>query len=96
MAFALRHDPAHFGLDLDEEGWTNLADLLAAIRLDRYEWALIDATFLKATIEGMERFEITDGRIRATYGHSIELGKLPPDQRGPQGKVLNSAKQDLE
>jgi phenylalanyl-tRNA synthetase alpha chain len=27
---------------------------------------------------------------------SKELGKLPADQKGPQGKVLNSAKQDLE
>ncbi|MGA3188739.1 MAG: phenylalanine--tRNA ligase subunit alpha [Bryobacteraceae bacterium] len=27
---------------------------------------------------------------------SKELGKLPPDQRGPQGKLLNAAKQDLE
>ena len=78
LAFALRHDPARFGLDLDDEGWTNLEDLVIAIRFDRYDWAHINDAVLKTTIEGMDRFEIRDGRIRATYGHSIELGKLPP------------------
>jgi RNA:NAD 2'-phosphotransferase (TPT1/KptA family) len=56
----------------------NLPDLPAAVRFDRRDWALIDETFLKATIEDMERLEIGDGRIRATHGHSIEIGKLPP------------------
>ena len=42
MAFALRHDPAHFGLDVDDEGWTSFADLIAAIRFERYDWALLD------------------------------------------------------
>jgi putative RNA 2'-phosphotransferase len=78
MAFALRHDPAHFGLQLDEEGWTSFVDLVIAIQFERYDWALIDEPLVEATIAGMDRFEMRDGRIRATYGHSIELGKLPP------------------
>ena len=78
LAFALRHNPAQFGLFLDEEGWTSLDDLVVAIRFDRYDWALIDVEMVKVAIEGMDRFEIRGGRIRATYGHSIELGKLPP------------------
>jgi putative RNA 2'-phosphotransferase len=78
LAFALRHDPARFGLDLDDEGWTNLEDLVIAIRFDRYDWGHINDAVLKTTIEGMDRFEIRDDRIRATYGHSVELGKLPP------------------
>ena len=77
MAFALRHNPWHFGLELDAEGWTMLHDLVVAIRFDRYDWALVDEATLKATVEGTDRFEIRDGRIRATYGHSISLGKLP-------------------
>ena len=77
LAFALRHNPWHFGLELDAEGWTTLDDLVIAIRFDRYDWALVDEVMLKTAIDGMDRFEIRDGRIRATYGHSIELGKLP-------------------
>ena len=78
LAFVLRHEPARFGLDLDDEGWTNLEDLVIAIRFDRYDWALVDEAALTTAIEGMDRFQIRDGRIRATYGHSIKLGKLPP------------------
>ena len=78
LAFALRHHPAQFGLCLDEEGWTSLGDLVVAIRFDRYDWALLDEALVKVAIEGIDRFEIRGGRIRATYGHSIELGKLPP------------------
>jgi putative RNA 2'-phosphotransferase len=78
LAFALRHDPARFGLDLDNEGWTSLEDLVVAFRFDRYDWALVDEAVLRTAIEGMDRFQIRDGRIRAMYGHSVELGKLPP------------------
>lgn len=84
LAFALRHDPARFGLELDDEGWTNLEELVIAIRFDRYDWALVDEAVLRTAIEGTDRFEICDGRIRATYGHSIELGKLPPVAVPPQ------------
>lgn len=84
LAFALRHDPARFGLELDDEGWTNLEDLVIAIRFDRYEWALVDEPALRTVIDGMDRFHIRNGRIRATYGHSIELGKLPPVAVPPQ------------
>ncbi len=78
LAFALRHNPFQFGLDLDDEGWTNLEDLVIAIRFDRYDWALVDETTLRSVIEGMDRFHIRDGRIRATYGHSVKLGRLAP------------------
>lgn len=78
MAFALRHDPARFGLDLDDEGWTSLDDLVIAIRYERYDWTFLDEKFIRTVIADMDRFEICDGRIRAVYGHSIELAKLPP------------------
>jgi phenylalanyl-tRNA synthetase alpha chain len=49
------------------------------------------------TIETVEAIRIEAlGRKGKLQELSKELGKLPPDQRGPQGKILNSAKQDLE
>jgi phenylalanyl-tRNA synthetase alpha chain len=49
------------------------------------------------TLEAVEalRIEVL-GRKGKLAELSKELGKLPPDQRGPQGKLLNAAKQDLE
>jgi putative RNA 2'-phosphotransferase len=96
IGFALRHNPAHFGLDLDEGGWASLEDLVIAIRFDRYDWALIDEPVLKAVIGGSDRFEIRDSRIRATYGHSIELGKPPPVAAPPPLLFHGTTEEALE
>lgn len=78
MAFALRHDPACLGLELDDEGWASFEDLIIAIRFHRYDWADLDVPLVKAIIEGMDRFEVYQSKIRAVYGHSVKLAKLPP------------------
>jgi putative RNA 2'-phosphotransferase len=77
MALALRHDPARFGLELDEEGWTSFEDLIIAIRFEHHEWSHLNLSVVDSLIAGMDRFEIRDGRIRAAYGHSFELVKPP-------------------
>ena len=77
MAFALRHDPAQFDLQLDDEGWSNFEDLIIAIRFERVEWAYIDESIVNEIIADMDRFEVRDGRIRAVYGHSVELTRPP-------------------
>ncbi|HEV1285784.1 MAG TPA: phenylalanine--tRNA ligase subunit alpha, partial [Bryobacteraceae bacterium] len=49
------------------------------------------------SLEAVEAIRIEAlGRKGKLAELSKELGKLPPDQRGPQGKLLNAAKQDLE
>jgi putative RNA 2'-phosphotransferase len=93
MAFALRHDPAQFGLDLDEEGWTSFEDLIIAIRFERYDWDFIDESLVKATIAGMDRFEVHAGRIRAVYGHSVELAK-PPAVATPPALLFHGTASD--
>ncbi len=88
LAFALRHDPSRFGLDLDEEGWTSFENMVIAIRFDRYDWAFLDESVIAAVIAGMDRFEIRDGKIRAVYGHSIALAK-PPALATPPAILLH-------
>lgn len=83
IAFALRHDPAHFELQLDDEGWTSFEELIIAIRFERHEWACLDESIVKAAIADMDRFEIRDDRIRAVYGHSIQLAKPPAIESPP-------------
>ena len=49
------------------------------------------------TLEAVEAIRIEAlGRKGKLAELSKELGKLPPAHRGPQGKILNEAKQDLE
>lgn len=83
MAFALRHDPGHFDLQLDDEGWTSFEDLVIAIRFERHEWDALDESIVRAVISDMDRFEIREGRIRAVYGHSIELARPPAIETPP-------------
>lgn len=72
ISYALRHKPEEFSLKLDKEGWVDfnvfckaLAEHKPAIYVDKETIEKIIAESEK------KRFELVDGRIRATYGHSI-------------------------
>ena len=75
VAHALRHRPAAYGLELDPQGWVEVDALLAALRR-RARWASVDEASLGRMLAHAtkRRFEMTDGRIRALYGHSVPGG----------------------
>ncbi len=81
MAHALRHAPQSYGLSLDKEGWTNVEELIEGLR--RHSKTFRDVTIhdLQKVIDqsNKKRFEIRDGKIRATYGHSVptKIEKIP-------------------
>lgn len=86
ISHALRHEPWVYELELDAEGWTDLEALLESIREGSSQWSALNAQHVEEIIRTSNkvRFEIKDGRIRATYGHSVP-GKVvrtathPPD-----------------
>lgn len=65
MSHALRHEPWLYELELDEEGWTPVADLLAALGVSRSRLEDVVRDNPK------QRFELAGERIRARYGHSV-------------------------
>lgn len=71
ISYALRHNPAEFGLTLDSEGWVDCDKFIAALAKHRQP-VYLTKTDIAAIIagSGKKRFEIRDGKIRATYGHS--------------------------
>ncbi|WP_026211674.1 RNA 2'-phosphotransferase [Longispora albida] len=75
MSRALRHSPERLGLRLDEGGWAEISDLLAALGISREELDMVVAENDK------QRFAIEGTRIRASQGHSIDvdLGYEPKD-----------------
>lgn len=75
ISHALRHAPWLYELELDEEGWTPVADLLTGLRRHRSAWQNLTEEDLRAmmTRPGKKRFEIREGKIRALYGHSIDM-----------------------
>lgn len=83
---ALRHDPWKYGLHLDDEGWALAEDLLLALRFARFRWDSLEWADVEAAIgaTSTDRFQVEDGRIRATYGHSVDLTKAPPSAFPPE------------
>ncbi len=70
MAYLLRHDPS--GLTMDDEGFVDLDELLARLK---ERWKNLSGPKLREIVEQdpKGRYEISQGRIRALYGHSIDV-----------------------
>lgn len=86
LSFALRHEPWRFELELDENGWADIEQVLEALRDERPQWKDLTRADLERVLANAtkKRHEIVGDRIRASYGHSIP-GRLartpatPPD-----------------
>jgi putative RNA 2'-phosphotransferase len=90
VSHALRHEPWLYELELDEEGWSDTASLLAALRSEDPSWSAISEADLAAMIAGSSkaRHEMMGGRIRALYGHSLP-GKLRKTMAAPPGLLFH-------
>ena len=81
VSHALRHEPWAYELELDEQGWTDVEVLLAALRRESPEWADLTERDLVEMIaaSSKRRHELAAGKIRALYGHSVpdRLLKVP-------------------
>lgn len=85
ISYALRHKPEEFSLKLDKEGWVNF-DVFCKALAEHKPATYIDKEIIEKIIAESEkkRFELVDGKIRATYGHSISTKikfkeSVPPD-----------------
>jgi putative RNA 2'-phosphotransferase len=96
MSYLLRHNPS--GLRMDEKGFVRLEDLLRRVR-ERYD---VDETFIRdiAYSGDKTRFQIVGGKIRALYGHTIDVEiELPEDESVEvlyHGTTAESASKILE
>lgn len=86
MSVALRHKPDRYGITLDEEGWTDLHDFIRALnRVHHFSPRLSEKDIRYVSQHtNKRRFELTDRKIRARYGHSVPVilkkeRKAPPE-----------------
>jgi len=97
LSGALRHFPGGVGIELDDAGWTPWTDLVAAAT-DRYPWADEAAVEGVVAADPKGRFERDgaasepprgagepgdDTRVRAAYGHSVDVTLDPTDAPVP-------------
>lgn len=85
LSLVLRHRPETAHIELDENGWTDVATLLDRMKQHRFD---ITPELLDHVVEtnAKKRFAFNDDktRIRASQGHSVEVdlglaAAVPPD-----------------
>ncbi|HJH29517.1 MAG TPA: RNA 2'-phosphotransferase [Methanosarcinaceae archaeon] len=69
---ALRHFPEDVGLEMDMQGWVNL-DNLCNIMESRYRWSTEERLIALIDSDVKKRYEAEGSRIRARYGHSVNV-----------------------
>lgn len=95
LAFMLRHEPEQFDVDVDAHGFADVNDVLRA--LEERLGGPLSLEELTAAVEGGDRrrYEIREGRIRALYGHSIEV-EPGPESRPPEVLHIAVPTRDVE
>lgn len=73
ISYVLRHHPEDAGLELDERGFISVESLLEAISKTKHSWASREDIETLIKKGDKQRFEIVDDKIRALYGHSIDV-----------------------
>lgn len=99
VSYALRHAPWEYELEMDEEGFVPIAQLLAALdETGHYERKItIEDLHYMMEASDKKRHEIVGDKIRALYGHSIPMHirkeeTIPPDvlYHGTAHKFMDS------
>lgn len=85
LSLVLRHRPEKIGIQLDENGWTEVSTLLNALRSHGVVLSLENLRHVVET-NNKKRFAFDDSglKIRASQGHSIDIDldyvpKTPPE-----------------
>lgn len=78
----LRHFPDRYSLQVDTHGWIEVNQIARAIsqRHPAYHWLRAHHLVAIAETDAKGRYEVRGDRIRATYGHTLEIDlDLPTD-----------------
>jgi len=72
LSYILRHAPAAYGLQLDENGYAALSQVFTVLK-KRFKYFKQDDLHALIENDPKGRFEVRGNKIRATYGHSIKV-----------------------
>ena len=100
VSYALRHAPWEYELEMDEEGWVDIEQLLNALNIkDKFKNITQNDLVTMIDKSDKKRHEIKNNKIRAFYGHSIPMRivktkQIPPDKlyHGTTKRFLESIK----
>lgn len=78
---ALRHFPDKLGLSMYPDGWVSF-NALASSCARKYRWMKKEYMYALLDVDDKERYEISGGKIRARYGHSVDVVLNYPEYEG--------------
>jgi putative RNA 2'-phosphotransferase len=82
VAGSLRHFPGDLGLDMDSRGWVDLTKL-GQVVTSRHRWAGKELVIALVLSDSKQRYEIADDKVRARYGHSVDVELDHPENKRP-------------
>lgn len=80
---ALRHFPDDLGLAMNQHGWVDVDVLCDAMRT-RYKWSNKEKLFSIIESDEKGRYEVKGNKIRARYGHSVDIDLDYPENTLPE------------
>ncbi len=101
LSLVLRHRPEKIGIQLDQHGWVDVAELIEAVRGSGrdFDWETL-STVVRENDKQRFKFNEDETRIRASQGHSIPIDlNLTPKQppavlyHGTVAAALNAIRQ---
>lgn len=93
LTYLLRHRPKEYPLIFDKEGFVDWGDLVEVVQ-DRFHEVTEAQIRAVVTDSEKQRFELIDGKVRATYGHSFPVD-LTRKATEPPPRLYYGAARDL-
>lgn len=97
LSYVLRHHPEIIGLDLDENGWANVDELITKSTNDSQGFTFEELNEIVETND-KKRFIFNDDKtkIRANQGHSIGVDLALKPQQPPEFLYHGTAQSNIE
>jgi putative RNA 2'-phosphotransferase len=93
LSYLLRHRPQEYPIAFDRHGFAPWGEVVDTVR-ERFREVTEEQMCAVITGSDKQRFELKDGKVRATYGHSfpVDLGLEPVE---PPGQLYYGTARDL-
>lgn len=98
LSLILRHKPENIGINLDNNGWCDLDELVSKLRSHGGErWKNITLETIDYVTEhnNKKRFTIKNGRIRAAQGHTTKAVDLEFKQIDPAHDLYHGTSRNV-
>lgn len=98
LSYVLRHHPELINLNVDENGWANVDELITKSKRDSYEGFTFEELEEIVQTNAKKRFAFNDDKsmIRASQGHSIDIELALIPQQPPEFLYHGTAQNNIE